>query len=134
MNANGYINAPTAPNIVEVHELRKTYQRTKVKEGIPAWRRWLPSSKTVDEFVAVDQVSFAIQAGEIFGLLGPNGAGKTTTIKMLCTLLEPTAGRATICGYDVVRQANQVRQQLGAVLTGERSIYISLTGKQLRDA
>ena len=130
MNVNGSITAHTATNIVEVHELRKTYQRTKIKEGIPAWRRWLPSSRTVDEFVAVDQVSFAIQRGEIFGLLGPNGAGKTTTIKMLCTLLEPTAGRATICGYDVVHQANQVRQQLGAVLTGERSIYWKLSGRE----
>ncbi len=117
-------------NIVEVHNLRKTYRRSKVKEGIPTWRKWLPSGKTVDEFVAVDQVSFAIQAGEIFGLLGPNGAGKTTTIKMLCTLLEPTAGSATVCGYDVVRQANQVRQQLGAVLTGERSIYWKLSGRE----
>lgn len=117
-------------HIVEVHNLRKTYQRTKVKEGIPAWRKWLPASKVQDEFVAVDQVSFAIQAGEIFGLLGPNGAGKTTTIKMLCTLLEPTAGSATVCGYDVVRQADLVRQQLGAVLTGERSIYWKLSGRE----
>jgi len=117
-------------NIVEVHELRKTYQRTKVKEGISFWRKWLPASKAVEEFAAVAGVNFAIQQGEIFGLLGPNGAGKTTTIKMLCTLLEPTSGGATVCGYDVVRQADLVRQHLGAVLTGERSIYWKLTGRE----
>lgn len=117
-------------NIIEVTDLRKTYQRSKIKEGIPTWRQWLPSSKTVDEFVAVAGVSFAIRQGEVFGLLGPNGAGKTTTIKMLCTLLEPTSGGATVCGYDVVRQADLVRQHLGAVLTGERSIYWKLTGRE----
>jgi ABC-2 type transport system ATP-binding protein len=117
-------------NIIEVHDLRKTYQRTKVKEGIPAWRQWLPSGKTVEEFVAVAEVNFSIHQGEIFGLLGPNGAGKTTTIKMLCTLLEPTSGGATVCGYDVVEHSDLVRQHLGAVLTGERSIYWKLTGRE----
>lgn len=118
------------PNIIEVNALRKTYNRSKVKEGVPFWAKALPSSKTVEEFVAVAGVSFAIRQGEIFGLLGPNGAGKTTTIKMLCTLLEPSGGQATVCGYDVVQQADAVRQHLGAVLTGERSIYWKLTGRE----
>jgi len=87
-------------------------------------------NRTVAPFVAVDGVSFGIRAGEIFGLLGPNGAGKTTTIRMLCTLLEPTSGTATVNGYDVLRQTNLVRQSLGAVLTGERSIYWKLTGRE----
>jgi ABC-2 type transport system ATP-binding protein len=78
----------------------------------------------------VDGVSFEIRAGEIFGLLGPNGAGKTTTIKMLCTLLEPSGGTATVNGYDVSKQAGLVRQSLGAVLTGERSVYWKLTGRE----
>lgn len=117
-------------NIIEVHDLNKSYQRSKVKEGVPAWAKWLPSSKESEQFIAVAGVSFAIRQGEIFGLLGPNGAGKTTTIKMLCTLLEPSGGSATVCGYDVVRQADLVRQHLGAVLTGERSIYWKLTGRE----
>ena len=71
-----------------------------------------------------------IEQGEIFGLLGPNGAGKTTTIRMLCTLLEPTSGTARVNGYDIVRQANQVRQSLGTVLAGERSIYWKLTARE----
>ena len=70
----------------------------------------------------MDGIDLAIRRGEIFGLLGPNGAGKTTTIKMLCTLLEPTSGTACVNGYDVVKQAGRVRQNVGTVLTGERSI------------
>ncbi|MEZ4862854.1 MAG: ATP-binding cassette domain-containing protein [Caldilineaceae bacterium] len=117
-------------NIIEVNDLRKTFRRSKAKEGIPFWAKLLPSGKEVDEFVAVAEISFAIRQGEVFGLLGPNGAGKTTTIKMLSTLLEPTSGGATVCGYDVVQQADQVRNHLGAVLTGERSIYWKLTGRE----
>lgn len=67
------------------------------------------------DLVAVDGISFTVERGEIFGFLGPNGAGKTTTINMLCTLLAPTAGRATVNGYDVVRQRNEVRQSIGLV-------------------
>lgn len=81
-------------------------------------------------FTAVDGVSLQIERGEIFGLLGPNGAGKSTTIRMLCTLLEPTSGTARINGFDVVKQANEVRQSLGTVLAGERSIYWKLTGRE----
>ncbi|MDD5368726.1 MAG: ATP-binding cassette domain-containing protein [Anaerolineaceae bacterium] len=79
---------------------------------------------------AVDGVDMHIYPGEVFGLLGPNGAGKSTTIRMLCTLLEPTSGTAHVNGYDVVRQANLVRQNLGTVLAGERSIYWKLTGRE----
>ncbi len=81
-------------------------------------------------FTAVDGVSLQIHPGEIFGLLGPNGAGKSTTIRMLCTLLEPTSGTARVNGYDTVRQPNLVRQNLGTVLAGERSIYWKLTGRE----
>lgn len=81
-------------------------------------------------FTAVNGVDLQIERGEIFGLLGPNGAGKSTTIRMLCTLLEPTSGTATVNGYDIVKQANEVRRSLGTVLAGERSIYWKLTGRE----
>jgi ABC-2 type transport system ATP-binding protein len=66
-------------------------------------------------FVAVDHISFQVPEGEIFGFLGPNGAGKTTTVKMLCTLLRPSSGSASVAGFDVVRQHNQVRKSLGII-------------------
>jgi ABC-2 type transport system ATP-binding protein len=64
---------------------------------------------------AVRGVSFQVDEGEIFGFLGPNGAGKTTTINMLCTLLRPTGGRATVNGFDVVRQRSDVRRSIGLI-------------------
>ncbi len=62
---------------------------------------------------AVNKLSIVIDAGEIFGLLGPNGAGKTTTIKMLTTLLPPSSGLAQVAGFDVCRQAAEVRKRIG---------------------
>jgi ABC-2 type transport system ATP-binding protein len=64
---------------------------------------------------AVRGVTFSVGAGEIFGFLGPNGAGKTTTIKMLCTLLAPTAGSARLAGHDVVTEPDQVRRRIGVI-------------------
>jgi ABC-2 type transport system ATP-binding protein len=73
-------------------------------------------TKTYDgKFKAVDGVSFDIHEGEIFGFLGPNGAGKSTTINMLTTLLSPSSGHATVCGYDVHKQATEVRRNVGIV-------------------
>ncbi|MDM7998508.1 MAG: ATP-binding cassette domain-containing protein [Dehalococcoidia bacterium] len=72
-------------------------------------------SKRFGRFTAVDRVTFTVEKGEIFGFLGPNGAGKTTTIRMLCTLLRPTGGNATVAGFDIVKQANKVRQHIGLV-------------------
>jgi ABC-2 type transport system ATP-binding protein len=120
---------PTAPaaTVVAVRDLRKVFPG---KDKRPLAQRLLGHGERPKPFEAVRGVSFSIGQGEIFGLLGPNGAGKTTTIRMLCTLLEPSAGSATINGYDVVGQANLVRQSLGAVLTGERSIYWKLTGRE----
>jgi ABC-2 type transport system ATP-binding protein len=79
--------------------------------------------------VAVEEVSFSVPRGTIFGLLGPNGAGKTTTIKMLSTLLIPTAGCASVNGHDVVRDERLVRAQLGVVLGGDRGLYFKLTAR-----
>ena len=64
---------------------------------------------------AVDALTIGVEGGEVFGLLGPNGAGKTTTIKMLTTLLPPTSGTASVAGFDIVRQAREVRRVIGYV-------------------
>ena len=71
--------------------------------------------KNFGNLVAVNSVNFDVAAGEIFGFLGPNGAGKTTTISMLCTLLKPTAGTATVDGFDIIRNKNEVRESIGLV-------------------
>ncbi|MBI2848582.1 MAG: ATP-binding cassette domain-containing protein [Chloroflexi bacterium] len=78
---------------------------------------------------AVDGVSFSVEQGEIFGFLGPNGAGKTTTIGILCTLLRPTGGRATVNGHDVVHQQTAVRQSIGLVFQ-DPSLDIHLTAEE----
>src|SRR3954466_10508931 len=71
--------------------------------------------KSFGEIEAVRDVSFEVNAGEVFGFLGPNGAGKTTTINMLCTLAKPTGGRATVAGHDVVTERDDVRRHIGLV-------------------
>jgi ABC-2 type transport system ATP-binding protein len=85
--------------------------------------------KTFDGFTAVDHISFAVEEGELFGLLGPNGAGKTTTINMLSTLLRPTAGTATVAGFDVARDRDAVRQSIGIVFQ-EPALDGRLTGRE----
>lgn len=79
--------------------------------------------------VAVDRLSISVERGEIFGLLGPNGAGKTTTISMLCTILKPTSGRASVNGFDIVKQDTQVRKSIGIVFQ-DPSIDDRLTGRE----
>ena len=103
-------------SILEAHDLRRTFTTTT---GVLRRNR--------EEVEAVRGVSFAIEPGELFGLLGPNGAGKTTTIKMLITLLLPTSGSATILGLDVVRDAREVRRQIGYVFGGDRGLYERLS-------
>jgi ABC-2 type transport system ATP-binding protein len=72
-------------------------------------------SKKFGKLVAVDNISFQVPRGEIFGFLGPNGAGKTTTINILCTLLKPSGGRASVNGYDVLKERRQVQRSIGLV-------------------
>jgi ABC-2 type transport system ATP-binding protein len=81
----------------------------------PATIEAIDLSRSFGELEAVVGVSFAVAPGETFGFLGPNGAGKSTTIKMLCTLLTPTAGIARVAGFDVARQQNEVRRRIGLV-------------------
>lgn len=99
------------PHVIETHQLTKAY----------------------DSFKAVDCLSITVESGEVFGLLGPNGAGKSTTISMLCTILKPTSGSATVNGFDIVKEANKVRKSIGIVfqdpsiddrLTGRENLYI----------
>jgi len=78
------------------------------------------------KFVAVDHISFNVRRGEIFGFLGPNGSGKTTTIRMLLGLLHPSSGKASVLGYDVLRQADQVKRKVG-YMSQKFSLYNDLT-------
>jgi len=75
---------------------------------------------------AVEDVSFTVNPGEVFGLLGPNGAGKTTTLRMLCTVLKPSLGFGTVAGHDIVREAGKVRQSIG-FLSANTGIYDRMT-------
>lgn len=97
---------------INVKNLRRVY---KTKKG---------------EVVAINNLSFDIEKGEIFGLLGPNGAGKTTTIKILSTLLLPSMGEVTINSMDLIKDRNQIRHQIGIILGGERGLYWRLTARE----
>jgi len=86
--------------------------------------------RVFDAFTAVDHVDLEISNGEIYGFLGPNGAGKTTTVRMLCTLLSPTSGRATVAGYDVASQPGDVRLHIGVALQ-DAALDPKQTGREL---
>src|SRR6266704_2151918 len=102
--------------VIEAIDLRRTYRTTT---GVIR-RKPL-------EVEAVKGVSFSVGEGELFGLLGPNGAGKTTTIKMLITLLLPTSGSASVLGFDVVADAQEVRRRIGYVFGGDKGLYDRLS-------
>jgi sodium transport system ATP-binding protein len=99
--------------VIQVEQLSKSFLDYR--------RGWVP---------AVASVTFACQPGEIFGLLGPNGAGKTTTLRMLSTVLKPTGGRATVAGFDVMRQPEQVRAHIG-YMSASTGIYDRMTAWEL---
>ena len=86
-------------------------------------------TKNFEKFKAVDNISFQIEEGEIFGFLGPNGAGKSTTMMILTTLLKPTSGNASVQGFDVVTQAKKVRENIGYVQQ-EIGVDEYLTGRE----
>jgi len=104
-------------NAIEVSHLQRIF---KTHTGV--------IKRSAKEVRAVEDISFEIGEGELFGLLGPNGAGKTTTVKMLTTLLIPTDGFARVLGFDVVKQAEQVRRRIGFIFGGERGLYWRLSG------
>jgi ABC-2 type transport system ATP-binding protein len=86
-------------------------------------------TKAYNSFKAVDNLNISVDSGEIFGLLGPNGAGKTTTVSMLCTILKPSSGTATVDGHDIVKEASKVRKSIGIVFQ-DPSIDDRLTGRE----
>src|SRR2546421_4896387 len=102
--------------VIEVSELTRRY-----RSRTGTFRR---RTAVVD---ALRGVSFEVERGELFGLLGPNGAGKTTMIKVLTTLLLPTSGTARVLGFDVRRQARQIRGRVGYVFGGDRGLYDRLS-------
>ena len=83
-------------------------------------------NKTFGSFIAVNNVTFSVKKGEIFGFLGANGAGKTTAIKMLCGLLTPTSGKATVAGFDVFKQSESIKKSIG-YMSQKFSLYNDLT-------
>ncbi len=104
MNATAHADQIGSEVVVSAHELTRTF----------------------GAFTAVDRVSFDVTRGEIFGFLGSNGAGKTTTIRILCGLLEPTAGTATVAGFDVARQSSEIKTRIG-YMSQKFSLYGDLT-------
>src|ERR1043165_8763843 len=107
-------HSPAAGPAVETRDLRRVFKGSR---GSPEVR-------------ALAGVDLRIERGEIFGLLGPNGAGKTTAIKILTTLLYPTTGTARVAGFDVVREAQEVRRRIALVSGGETSGYGILTVRE----
>jgi len=89
-------------------------------------------TKMFGHLVAVDHISFEVEEGEVFGFLGANGAGKTSTIMMLATALNPSSGTATVCGYDIIRERDKVRESIGIVFEA-LSLNTNLTAKENLD-
>jgi ABC-2 type transport system ATP-binding protein len=107
---------------IETKQLTKRYERSA------SWR----SISRYKGTTAVEDVDLTIEEGELFGLLGPNGAGKTTLVKMLCTLIAPSKGTATVAGFPL-SDSGSIRSSVGLVVSDERSFYWRLSGKRNLD-
>src|SRR3982750_2863380 len=83
-------------------------------------------TKKFDDFIAANELTFEVGKGEIFGFLGANGAGKTTAMRMLCGLLKPSSGKASIAGFDVYTQTEKIKQRIG-YMSQKFSLYDNLT-------
>src|SRR5258707_3840802 len=111
---------------VDVRGLTKVFEKGRRT----LWQRITRQPDKRERFIAVNGIDLRVERGEIFGVLGPNGAGKTTTLRMLATLLEPTSGEVRVLGVDVKANPREVRANLGAMLSGERSLYWKLTARE----
>ncbi|ABY91656.1 ATP-binding cassette domain-containing protein [Thermoanaerobacter sp. X514] len=87
-------------------------------------------TKVFKNIRAVDNLSFKVEEGEIYGLLGENGAGKTTTLRMLATMLKPTSGTAIINGKDLIKEPEEIRKEIGILFGGESGLYDRLTARE----
>lgn len=109
---------------IETEGLTKVYEK---REG--GWQRFAQRITRTTPVTAVTDVTLSVEAGELFGLLGPNGAGKTTLVKMLCTLILPTSGTATVAGQPL-RNERAIRAATGLVVSDERSFYWRLSARR----
>jgi len=87
-------------------------------------------TKQFGEFTALEDVSFRVEAGEVYGLLGENGAGKTTMMRMMATILRPTAGNIEVAGFSVIKEPNEVRRRIGILFGGDVGLYSRLTARE----
>ncbi|RMF60366.1 MAG: ATP-binding cassette domain-containing protein [Calditrichaeota bacterium] len=110
--------------MIEVRDLRKVYKLTRQQ------KKELAGSNRNGTIEAVAGISFTCQPGRVFSLLGPNGAGKTTTLRMIATMLKPTAGSINVAGFDTQQSPIEVRRRLG-FLTGTTGLYDRLTPNEL---
>lgn len=108
----------------------ETIQLTKRFPQVKRYREILLHPFEKKEITALQGVSLQVNRQEVFGILGPNGAGKTTLIKVLCTLISPTEGKALVNGLDVVIDGKRIRKSIGYIISDERSFYWRLTGRQ----
>ena len=123
----------TAPAEEDAHAARSTTFRTRDANEAVVSDAAISTRALVREFgdfTAVDGVDLEVGSGEIYGFLGPNGAGKSTTVRMLCTLLSPTGGRATVAGFDVDKQPGDVRLRIGVALQ-DAALDPKQTGREL---
>jgi sodium transport system ATP-binding protein len=111
--------------MIRVAELRKQFKVTRrMRKELGA------SAPEGNHIAAVDGVSFECKPGRVFGLIGPNGAGKTTALRMVATMLKPSSGSITVAGFDTVREAQEVRSNIG-FMTGNTGLYDRLTATEM---